>query len=131
MDSAKKKESTACVYASRRELQIEPGINRFIIWDVQQCRSVSGRISDVGLFMIINHCFIFPCLKQKVFQKGSQFSSRHRMSRWKGRINLSMRIEGRNNTRRNSASTKADVHSRSGLVMLIKICKRKYFAKSR
>ena len=41
MDPAKKKESTACVYASRQELQIEPGINRFIIWDVQY-RGVSG-----------------------------------------------------------------------------------------
>ena len=101
MDSAKKKESTACVYASRRELQIEPGINRFIIWDVQQCRSVSGRISDVGH----DYQSLFHFSMQKVFQKDGQFSGRHRMCRWKGRINLSMRIEGRNNTRRNSAST--------------------------
>ena len=47
MDPAKKKESTACVYASRQELQIEPGINRFINGYVQ-CRAV---VSQGGIQM--------------------------------------------------------------------------------
>ena len=52
-----------------------------------------------------HHCFFAPCLRQRYSNKLVNFTDRHRMSRWKDRINLSMRIEGRNNTRRNSAST--------------------------